>query len=291
MKRLFIIMGLGLALNVTIACDGGSKRPVKLNKKGAVDGRKNLDEDILKLVDKASDRNCFRVDRFFNGLTKLKNKDVVYYVRGRDIGMLKPATQKTPAKFTTELDSSSRAVHYLGTKEQRDFTQAWVHKVKGENFQRIEDIALNFGSMDDACKSVELTNLEGAKSQWTVTFKTAKRLDIQKNGAAGNTISYELTDSGHLLMTQYRRAGSSTSCGAIHASALEKHSSAIILGKKREMVSLEPELVDTLMEVMEGNPELTKFHSSNGSQVEMKLEQYEKILTAVRESKKTPSCQ
>lgn len=294
MLRVFIIMGLGLALSVTTACNGGGKKRVKLGKTLGKDiDTKNFDPPVVNVLEKAKDDKCLRVDRLLNGLAKLNSQNVIYYVRGRDIGMVSAGTQKQPLNFTTEMDTNGRAVKYLSGTSEKESMQNWIHKITGDLLQKIDNEALYVAAIDDACKTVDI-DMAGKKSKWTVTYKSGKRLDIAKNGSVGQIISYMMNNKGVLFINEYRRVKAIDlmgTCGNINPQASYKFSTGVVFGKNLNRLTIDANFSESLLPALEGNEELTNMLSGNSARYEMKVEQYEKILAAVKDSNKNFTCQ
>ena len=184
--RLFIIMGLGLTMAVTTACQKGAKHRAHFRLAGQADEKVSARAEAINNA-LGNGGDCLKVDRLIKVLTSTESETYLLY--------------------TANLNFVEK-----GDKEPLLEILTGGNLLKNSN----KSFYLGFQAIDEKCDTVAMNNTGGAKPAVFKVLKTSNkdRLNLQNVNDPNELLSYEYNRRSHLKITHYLSGGLSCGKGA-----------------------------------------------------------------------------
>lgn len=181
--RLFIIMGLGLTMAVTTACQKGGAHRAHIRMGAQAQEKVSARADAINNMLGDSGK-CLKVDKLIAAMMATPNETYLFYTA--DLNFI-----------------------------EKGDNEPLLEVLNGDNLLKnsTKSFYLSFNAIDDKCETVSMNNTgSGRPAVYKVLSSSNKnKLDLQNVNDPTEKLSYEYNRRDHLKITQYLSGG--ISCG------------------------------------------------------------------------------
>lgn len=260
--RLFIIMGLGLTMAVTSACQKGGKRREHF-RTGTQEKASARAAAINSIVGESA--KCLKVDKLIAALMGTPNETYLLYTS--DLNFIDKGEQNEP-------------LHEILTGEN-------LLKNSSKSFY------LSFNAIDDKCETVAMPDTGSGRPAVFKVLPTSNknRLNLQNVNDPTERLSYEYNRRNRLKITQYLSGGSK--CGKGGAFEVQK-TYVLAFGEGMNHIVVSRRMMNLFKSVLPAEASRATFETSrpNVTRVELSYPTYSIMAEAVQKaSAKGPICQ